>query len=139
MTAAEMAVSRRREQFAGTVTLTRLLLRRDRWRILLWIVGLGLASVATGSSFAGLYVTEVERATIAATMESPAMVAMSGVNHGAADYHIGAMLAHQMLWFTLVLTALMAVFLAVRSTRLEEATGRAELVRAAVVGRHAPL
>lgn len=131
--------TRSSDALAGTRKLTWLLLRRDRLRIALWVLGLGFASVLTGTSFAGLYVTDAERDAIASALESPAMVAMSGVNHGRADYHVGAMLAHQMFWFTLVLTGLMAIFLAIRATRLEEATGRAELVRAAAVGRAAGL
>src|SRR5699024_11796636 len=38
-----------------------------------------------------------------------------------------------------IISALMNVFLVVRHTRLEEQTGRAELVRANVVGRHSAL
>ena len=41
--------------------------------------------------------------------------------------------------FTFIVVALMNIFLVVRHTRAEEEAGRAELVRAAAVGRHAPL
>ena len=41
--------------------------------------------------------------------------------------------------YLLLLIGLMSILLIVRHTRVEEQTGRAELVRASVVGRHAPL
>ncbi len=49
------------------------------------------------------------------------------------------MLGHQMLGFMAVLVGLMSVLTVTRHTRAEEETGRAELVRSAVVGRHAHL
>lgn len=123
----------------GTGGLLRLMLRRDRVRIPVWIAGLVIATVGTAANFTQLYPTAGERQTLAATLDSPAGIAMTGIAHGADDYTYGAMMAHQMLWFTAVLVGLMSVLLLVRHTRAEEATGRAELVRAAVVGRHAPL
>jgi ABC-2 type transport system permease protein len=121
----------------GTWTLVRFMLRRDRIRIPAWVAGLTLGTLATLASFTQTYPTAAERQTIAATMDTPAAVAMTGVNHGAADYTYGAMLGHQMLYFTVILAGLMSVLLVVRHTRAEEATGRAELVRSNVVGRHA--
>src|SRR5690606_19821291 len=41
--------------------------------------------------------------------------------------------------YLMILSGLMSILLVVRHTRVEEQTGRAELVRANVVGRHAPL
>lgn len=122
---------------AGTWTLVRFILRRDRIRIPAWLAGLTLMTVATANSLAEIYLTAADRQAIAATTDTPASIAMQGVNHGAADYHYGAMMAHQMLWFTAIAVGLMSVLLVVRHTRVEEAAGRAELVRAGVVGRHA--
>jgi ABC-2 type transport system permease protein len=121
----------------GTGTLVRFLLRRDRIRIAGWVGGLAVVTLATANNFTQIYATAAERQTIASTMESPAGIAMVGVNHGIGDYTYGAMLGHQMLWFTAMLAGLMSALLIVRYTRTEEAAGRAELVRAAVVGRHA--
>ena len=121
----------------GTLTLAGFMLRRDRIRIPLWLLGLTGATLGTIASLADLYQTAEERQTIAATMGSPAAVAMTGINHAPEDYTYGVMMGHQMLWFTAILVGLMSILLVVRHTRLEEATGRAELVRAGVVGRHA--
>lgn len=124
--------------FTGTGTLLRLMLRRDRVRIPLWIGGIALFSVSSGASFTETYPEAADRAAIAATMDLPATVAMLGPNHAGPDaYTYGAMFAHQMLVMTAVVVGLMSVLLLVRHTRAEEESGRAELVRATVVGSHA--
>jgi ABC-2 type transport system permease protein len=121
----------------GTRILIRFMLRRDRIRIPAWALGLMLFTVGTAGNLATLYASAADRQAIAATMDSPAGIAMVGVNYGPDDYHFGVMMGHQMLWATAILVGVMSVLLVVRHTRLEEATGRAELVRAGVVGRHA--
>jgi len=113
------------------------MLRRDRIRIPAWLLGLLVFTVGTASNLATLYSSPADRQIIAASMDSPAGIAMIGVNYGLDDYHYGVMMGHQMLPFTVLLAGVMSVLLLVRHTRLEEATGRAELVRAGVVGRHA--
>ena len=72
-------------------------------------------------------------------MSSPAALATTGPSHYLTDYHFGAMMSHQMLGFMGIMVGLMSVLLLVRHTRAEEETGRAEQVRANVVGRHAHL
>src|SRR5690606_25632339 len=52
-------------------------------------------------------------------------------------YTFGAMMAQEMLSWLAIFVALMSILLMVRHTRAEEEAGRAELVRSAVVGRHA--
>ncbi|PKQ26834.1 MAG: ABC transporter permease [Actinobacteria bacterium HGW-Actinobacteria-4] len=121
----------------GAWTLVRFMLRRDRVRIPVWAVATGLGTMSSLGSLTETYGTIESRASIVATMENPAMVAMTGVNPAPDNYTFGAMMGHQLLVFTLVTVAIMSVLLMVRHTRAEEQTGRAELVRAAVVGRHA--
>jgi ABC-2 type transport system permease protein len=121
----------------GTLILLRFMLRRDRISIAAWIVVLAGFTAIVAVSFPELYPTPEQRQGIALAMSSPAAIAMIGVNHGAGDYHVGAMMAHQMLWFSTLLAGLMSILMMVRHTRQEEATGRAELVRSTVVGRHA--
>lgn len=131
--------SRDRGVLTGTRRLVRFALRRDRIRLTAWLLGITAMSASTVGSFAGLYPSASDRAGTAATMDSPAGLAMTGPRHYLTDYSIGSMMGHQMLGFTAVLVALMSIFLVVRHTRAEEESGRAELVRAAVVGRHAHL
>lgn len=121
----------------GTAGLIRFQLRRDRVRIPVWvvaIVGFVLASVA---GLPGIYATRAARQARAELMENPMAVVLTGPGYGLDDYTFGAMTANEMLPFTALVVALMSVLLVVRHTRAEEETGRAELVRAAVVGRHA--
>ncbi|CAM5715585.1 hypothetical protein SHIRM173S_07679 [Streptomyces hirsutus] len=124
---------------AGTRTLIRFALRRDRIRFPVWILALLLGTLMTANSFSTLYSDPQDRANAARSMGSPAGLAMSGPRHYLDDYAFGSMLAHQMLGFMAVLVGLMSVLIITRHTRAEEETGRAELVRSTVVGRHAHL
>lgn len=124
---------------AGTRTLIRFALRRDRVRLPVWVLALFLGTLATANSFRTLYGAPEDRANAVRTMDSPAGLAMSGPRHYLDDYGFGSMLSHQMLGFTAVLVGLMSVLVVTRHTRAEEETGRAELVRSTVVGRHAHL
>jgi len=72
-------------------------------------------------------------------MKNPAMIALVGPVYGEADYTLGAAFANYMLVFSLLIVGVMNVFLVTRHTRLEEDTGRMELLRALPVGRHANL
>lgn len=129
----------------GTGTLLRFALRRDRLRLPVWIGALLLATVATAGKLETLYPHAADRAAIAKTMGSPAALAMTGPRRYVEGYlapghdGFGAMLGQQMIGFVGVLIGLMSVLTVVRHTRDEEETGRAELLRSTVVGRHAPL
>ncbi|MBB4911602.1 ABC transporter permease [Actinophytocola algeriensis] len=125
--------------FTGTGALVRFILRRDRVRIPVWLAALTLTTVGTAQSFQDLYGDDTNRAQVAETMSTPAGLAMTGPAHYLGDYTLGAMMSHQMLGFMAIMVGLMSVLAVVRHTRAEEETGRAELVRANVVGRHAHL
>jgi ABC-2 type transport system permease protein len=122
---------------AGTGTLIRFVLRRDRVRIPVWIGAITFFTVLTASAFPDLYLTQADRQARAALMENPGVRTFSGPGYGLDNYTFGAMMAQEMLSWIAIFTALMSILLMVRHTRAEEETGRAELVRAAVVGRHA--
>ncbi|HWM37668.1 MAG TPA: ABC transporter permease, partial [Streptomyces sp.] len=132
--------SNSRHLLAGTGTLIRFALRRDRIRIPVWVAALLMASLSTLGELKGLYAGAAARASLARTMDSPAGLAMTGPRHYLDDgYPVGAMLSHQVIGFYGVLAGLMSVLIVVRHTRAEEETGRAELLRSTVVGRHAAL
>lgn len=124
---------------AGTRALLRFALRRDRVRLPVWILALFLGTLSAAGKFTSLYADPQARDSLTDTMASPAGLAMTGPRHYLDDYTFGAMLGHQMLGFLAVLVGLMNVLVVTRHTRDEEETGRAELVRSAVVGRHAQL
>ncbi|WP_055478106.1 ABC transporter permease [Sphaerimonospora mesophila] len=124
---------------AGTGVLLRFGLRRDRVRIPVWLAALTLGTLWPAAAFPQLYATAADRQAAAATMRSPAGLAFTGPEHYLSDYHYGSMVSHQMLGFMVIMVGIMSVLMVARHTRTEEESGRAELVRAAVVGRHAQL
>lgn len=124
---------------AGTATLLRFALRRDRARLAAWVLGLGLLTLATANSVHTIYPTAADRAAIARGSAGPAVLAMTGPARYLADYTWGAMLGHRLLGLLVVLAGLLSALTVTRHTRAEEESGRAELVRSAAVGRHAQL
>jgi ABC-2 type transport system permease protein len=124
---------------AGTGTLIRFDLRRDRIRLPVWIAALFLGTLSTANNYKTLYADPQDRASVVTTMDSPAGLAMTGPRHYLDDYGFGAMMGHQMIGFMAVMVGLMSILVVTRHTRNEEETGRAELVRSAAVGRHAHL
>ena len=123
-------------RLVGTRTLVRLALRRDRVRLPLWIVVLGLLPASTLSTYEQLYPTAADRAGLTATMGSArTLVVMYGPAYDLTS--AGGFTAWRMSGFVALFTALLAIFTVVRHSRAEEETGRAELVASGVVGRHA--
>jgi ABC-2 type transport system permease protein len=123
----------------GTARLIRFTLRRDRVRLPVWTLAIGLSILGSVSSFATTYPTAADRAARAAVLDSGVARLFVGPGYGADNYTFGAMTANELLPSAAIAVALMSIFLIVRHTRAEEESGRAELVRATMVGRHAPL
>ncbi|WP_026874313.1 ABC transporter permease [Jiangella gansuensis] len=122
---------------AGTGTLIRFILRRDRVRLPIWIGAIVLAVVGSLPTFPETYPTAADRQARADLLDNPATVALTGPAYGKDDYTYGAMTANELLGFLAIAVALMSILLMVRHTRAEEETGRSELLRAGVLGRHA--
>ncbi|TQF65536.1 ABC transporter permease [Rhodococcus spelaei] len=123
--------------FTGTFRLLRLYLRRDRIVLPLWVLllSLPLASVYVGS-IASLYPSEADRAAFAATiMGSPAQRAMYGNVYNDSLGAVGIWKAG--MFYTLIAVAV--ILTVIRHTRAEEESGRAELLDATSIGRHAGL
>ena len=123
--------------FTGTGTLLRLYLRRDRWHLVWWTVAVTLLYWSQAVSVAGLYKTQAEFDRAAASMQgNAAFIAMAGPTRALNT--IGGQVTWQAAAFGAILAGLMSMFLLGRHTRVEEETGRDELVRSSAVGRHAP-
>ncbi|MGW5949929.1 hypothetical protein ACWFRN_33725, partial [Streptomyces celluloflavus] len=140
MTAVAAAAPLRRggsRPLAGTGTLLRLALRRDRLLIPAWVLALGLAVASTGSAFETLYATAAERAGLAASMNANS--SLRALYGPVFSDSVGGLVAWRMAGLGAVLAAVMSLLIVVRHTREEEETGRQELLSAAVVGRRAPL
>ncbi len=120
----------------GTAAMVRMVLRRDRVRLAVWVLGLAGLLVSSAAAQVSLYDSPAERASYAATIGgNPAVRAMSGPGYGLDS--IGGIVAFEIGITGYVAIALMGVLLVVRNTRGEEESGRTELLRATVLGRHA--
>lgn len=124
----------------ATRRLVRLILRRDRVRLALWVGGLVALVGVSAQSIAALYDTPAQLQAYATTVgENPALVMFAGPGYGLDEPSLGTVLVNETsLWMALG-CGLMSVFLVNRHTRAEEESERADLVRSTVVGRHAPV
>ncbi len=124
----------------GTTQLVRLVLRRDRFRAAMWLLGLVGLMAVSASSVVALYQTPEQLAGYARTVRgNSALIIQAGPGYGLDEPTVGAVMMNETSLWMFVAVAVMSVFMVVRHTRTEEETGRAELVRAAPVGRHAAL
>ncbi|MEV4807320.1 ABC transporter permease [Nonomuraea sp. NPDC049421] len=125
--------------FRGTGAMLRLALRRDRVKLPAWTLGITLflpyfAGVANATN----PTAETLRAS-AAMMDVPMLRLFSGPMFGMENPTVLKYLVNAYFPEFLLGAALMSMLLIARHTRAEEQSGRAEMVRAAVVGRQAAL
>ncbi|MFB1050239.1 ABC transporter permease [Paraliobacillus sp. JSM ZJ581] len=118
--------------------LVQFLIKRERMKLLIWVLSFLIVTISTAVSLSGLYQSDIERQTMAETMKNPAMSALVGQGYGLENYTNGAMMAHQMLLMTAVVVAIMNILLVVRLTRADEEDGQLEMLRALPIGRLAP-
>jgi ABC-2 type transport system permease protein len=123
---------------AGTGTLVRLILRRDRIKLAAWLLGMIALLSFFVSVVSGLAETEAQRQDLRRFMDG-ATGAIMGPGYGRDDISVERYIAGVYALFFFVLAALMSMQLVARTTRGDEQSGRAELVRSSVVGRHAQL
>ena len=122
--------------FAGTHHLVRLILRRDRVRLPVWLLGLGGTIVLSALAVPPIYDTPEKVAGYARAIgTSPVSYLMSGRQAGIDT--LGGIVANEISQVAQLGVCLMVMFLVVRHTRAEEESGRAELLRSTVLGRHA--
>ncbi|RBM18860.1 ABC transporter permease [Prauserella sp. PE36] len=124
---------------AGTGTLVRFMLRRDRIRFPAWTVGLPLLMAYFAVALESLAGTPEDLQALTSFTSSPAGALFGGPGFGFDQLTLERFLVGQYGLYILVGAGLMGLLTVVRHTRAEEHTGRAELVRANVVGRHAQL
>ena len=120
----------------GVGHLLRLVLRLDRLRLPLWLIGLGGTIVAGAVAVPPLYDTPAKVAGYGRAIGvSPVNYLMSGRQAGLDT--LGGIVANEISQVAQLGICLMVMFLVVRHTRAEEESGRAKLLRSTTVGRHA--
>ncbi|RIK13730.1 MAG: hypothetical protein DCC50_12095 [Acidobacteria bacterium] len=123
----------------GTGTLVRFMLRRDRFRLPAWVAGMGLFVVYVGVALPEVAPTEEALATTVPIFNQPVGRMFTGPGLGLDAPTYERFFAAGYVLYLFLVAALMSIMLVARHTRAEEQSGRAELVRANVVGRHAGL
>ena len=122
----------------GSGALCRLILRRDRVRLAIWIATIAGLVYAQAASIIGLYRDPAELAAAARLVEdNAAFIAMAGPP--LALDTVGGRTTFEISAFAMVLAGLMSLLLVSRNVRGDEEAGRVELLRSTVVGRHAPV
>lgn len=121
---------------AGTGGLVRLILRRDRVLMPLWVVWIAIIPVGYVASINGLFPTAAGRQSYAdESAHNAGFVALYGRLSGSS---LGELVAWR-AGFIPVAIGLFTILTVVRHTRAEEETGRRELLGATVLGRYAGL
>ncbi len=123
--------------FTGTGPMVRLILRRDRIALPVWILGNVAVTWASAAAVQGTYDDPQALAVYESTVGDSAAGLITAGRNVALDT-IGGVTVNETSLVATVVVALMVLFTVVRHTRTDEETGRTELLRAGVLGRHAP-
>lgn len=107
--------------------------RRDRAQLTVWILGTGLLAVFSAVAVADTYGDAAERASILKlAVANPSILMLRGLPAGGG---VDAFVFFEIFTYFALLAGLMSTFLAVRHTRAEEETGRAELIASTPAAR----
>jgi len=111
-------------------------LRRDGLQLSLWVGSTALLAFAAYAGVKESFGAEQDRRSLlVAAIANPVILLFRGLPSGAGE---GAFIAFLIVPFLCMLAAFMSSFLAVRHTRADEETGRAELVGGTPAGRTLP-
>ena len=106
------------DNFTGTATLTRLILRRDRIILPLFIIFMALIMIGIAASFVNLYSDIAARqAFFIQIQNNPSIVALLG---SVLDSSIGGLTAWRTSVAGPLIMGLISIFLMIRHTRSEE-------------------
>jgi ABC-2 type transport system permease protein len=126
------------EGLAGTGTLLRLTLRRDRVMLPLWVAVFVVMASVSADATVGLYPDPASRVQAAEAINgTPSLVALYGRIYDVTS--LGAIAMIKMGGIGSALLAVLAFMLVIRHTRAEEEVGRLELLAGGVLGVYAPL
>ena len=112
-------------------------LRRDRWQLLSWLLTIGVLAWFAVEAITKTFGDDASRAQVLKlATATPAILVLRGLARGPA---LDAFTFFEIYTFLALLAGFMNTFMAVRHTRAEEESGRAELVSATAAGRWVPL
>jgi ABC-2 type transport system permease protein len=121
--------------FTGLRRYTGFIARRERSIGTIWLVCLVVATAGIALAYPGLFPNEADMAAMAAGLNTPAMIAMTGPIYGLDNLSPALMFAQQcLLWLHLTM-GVMNIFFVSRHTRDDEEQGRLEMLRSLPVGR----
>ncbi len=124
--------------FTGTMDLLRFILHRDRIRFPAWVLGITMLVVYVSNAI-GFILDDTTMQSFAIMASNPIMGLIGGPGYGFEHISVPLIIVGIYGLYIMLATALMSITTISRHTRIEEQTGRAELIRANVVGRHAQL
>lgn len=123
------------EGYTGFAAMVRLVLRRNRVRLGVWVVALAGTYQYILSYYRSVFPDQQSLDDFAALSDTPGIKALTGLSPAASTMG-GAVWTKG--WMTVVLALGMgAVFLVTRSGRADEEVGRTELLRSRALGIHA--
>ncbi|MEV6835845.1 ABC transporter permease [Streptomyces sp. NPDC051133] len=124
-------------ELAGTATLLRLALRRDRVMIPVWVAVNALMVLSMPGTLTHLYGTPGQRARLVLQLKADA--SFRALIGPVFDTSVGALTAWRVGVYAAALAAAASLLIVVRHSRDEEESGRQELVASGRVGRRASL
>lgn len=127
--------------FHSSGLLTRFNFRKDRFKLLVWIIVLIALMVMIAWKFGDIYGSSTAIKTLMPTLKSKAMVSLFGTlgYPNSVTMTTARVFAQEMVIFMSIVTVVMNYSLAISGTRGEEDLGVTEIIRAKTVGKLSPL
>lgn len=124
---------------SGTTALLTAMLRFSRRSIIWWTLGCAGFLFYIIRAMNVVFADPQALQARASLMGMPAGAMLSGPGYGIENYTLPVMMANELLGAFAVAIAIMGLRLAIRHTRADEESGRADLLRSLPVARLAPL
>lgn len=124
--------------FAKTFLLTKLNLKKDRFRLTIWIVLMVGLFIAVASKFTTLYGSKSALNSIISTLKTPAMVSLFGTMPAGVSTSADVFAAEMTVFMTIMMVIMNYSFV-IKNLRNEEDSGILEMIRAHPVGKLANL
>ena len=118
--------------FTGTSTIIRLIIRRDRIKLPVWIAALAAFVALNTPAVIELYGKSIAQQLTYATTSAASIIgrAFGGPINGS---QVGAIVLNEIYLFAAVLIAFMSTLSIVRHTRQNEETGREEMLSSGIL------